>query len=106
MKNNRIHYSPEALNDLDEAWDYIFFDLCNPDAADRAVDQILCAVERLKDNDGIGISLSSHVDIDSEYRFLVVGSYLVFYRASNEDIYIDRVLYSKRDYLRILFPDF
>ena len=28
---------------------------------------------------------------------------MVFYRANGNDIYIDRVLYGRRDYLRVLF---
>ena len=30
---NKLHYSPEALKDLDEIWDYISFDLCSVGAA-------------------------------------------------------------------------
>ena len=30
---------------------------------------------------------------------------MVFYRVNGQDVYIDRVLYGRRDYLRILFPD-
>jgi len=41
--------------------------------------------------------------VDSDYRFLVTGSYLTFYRVYGSDIYVDRVLYGRRDYLRVLF---
>lgn len=47
--------------------------------------------------------LSSMEDVDGEYRFLVSGNYMVFYRANGNDIYVDRVLYGRRDYLRVLF---
>ena len=30
---------------------------------------------------------------------------MVFYRANGNDIYIDRVLYGRRDYMRVLFKD-
>ena len=39
----------------------------------------------------------------TDYYFLVVKNYLVFYRFLNNVVYIDRVLYSKREYLKILF---
>lgn len=68
MKNN-VHYSPKARNDLDEIWEYISFELCNPQAAENTVNKI-------------------------------------FYRSIGQDVYIDRVLYGRRDYLRILFSDF
>ncbi|ACV61550.1 hypothetical protein Dtox_0630 [Desulfofarcimen acetoxidans DSM 771] len=38
---NKLHYSPEALSDLDEIWAYIFEDLQNPTAAQNTVDGIL-----------------------------------------------------------------
>jgi len=31
---------------------------------------------------------------------------MTFYRTSGNDVYIDRILYGKRDYLKILFGDF
>ena len=39
------------------------------------------------------------------YRFLVCGSYLIFYHIGGEAVYIDRVLYGRRDYLALLFGD-
>lgn len=105
MKNN-IHYSPEAQNDLDEIWEYIFFELCNPEGAENTVNNIMDAIDGLEDFSGIGAPLSSVADVENDYRFLVSGNYVVFYRVNGSDVYIDRVLYGRRDYLRILFPDF
>jgi len=104
MKNN-IHYSPEALNDLDEIWEYIFSELCNPQAAENTINNIMDAVDRLEDFSEISAPLSSVTDIESDYRFLISGNYMAFYRVIGREVYIDRVLYGRRDYLRILFPD-
>ena len=62
-------------------------------------------VDRLESYAEIGAPLSSIADIESDYRFLVTSSYLTFYRVRDNDIYVDRVLYGRRDYLRILFGD-
>ncbi len=106
MTYYKINYSPEAQNDLDEIWDYITYELCNPDAAEHTVNQIIDAIDRLETaSPKIGAPLSSITDIESDYRFLVSGNYMVFYRAYEIEVYIDRILYGKRDYLRILFPD-
>lgn len=105
MKNN-IYYSPEAQNDLDGIWEYIFFELCNPEGAEHTVNHIMDEINGLEDYSGIGTPLSSVVNIESDYRFLVSGNYMIFYRVNNADVYIDRILYGRRDYLRILFPDF
>ena len=102
---NKIHYSAQAQRDLDEIWDYLVADLCNPKAAERMVTRILDAVDQLADFSGIGAPLSSVADTDADYRFLVTGSYLTFYRVHGNDVYVDRILYGRRDYLRILIGD-
>lgn len=104
MKNN-IHYSAESRRDLDDIWDYIVSELQNRVAAERVVDRILDAVERLKDFAEMGALLSSVADVGGDYRFLVSGNYTVFYRVNGRDVFIDRVLYGRRDYLRVLFRD-
>ena len=104
MKNN-IRYSAESRRDLDDIWDYIVSELQNRVAAERVVDRILDAVERLKDFAEMGALLSSVADVGGDYRFLVSGNYVVFYRVNGRDVFIDRVLYGRRDYLRVLFRD-
>ena len=104
MKNN-VHYSPRALRDMDEIWDHIMVELSNPSAAENVVGKIQDDIDRLRDFAEIGAPLSSIADVEGGYRFLVSGSYLVFYRADGREIYIDRVLYGRRAYLRILFED-
>ena len=102
---NKIHYSAEARRDLDDIWDYIVTDLCNDSAAERVVSDIMDAVDQLENFSEMGALLASIANVDSDYRFLVSGNYLIFYRISGTDIYVDRILYGRRDYLRILFGD-
>ena len=102
---NKIHYSRDAQRDLDEIWDYIVADLSNPKAAERMVNRILDDVDTLADFAGIGTPLSAIADTDADYRFLVTGNYMTFYRVHGHDVYIDRILYGRRDYLRILIGD-
>ena len=102
---NKIHYSVEARRDLDDIWDYIVTDLCNASAAERVVNDILDVVEQLENFSEMGALLTSIANVDSDYRFLVSGNYLIFYRVSGMDVYVDRILYGRRDYLRILFGD-
>ena len=100
-----VNYSPEAFHDLEEIQSYIAEELLNPVAAESVLSRIFDAVDRLTDFPRMGAPLSSIVPIDTDYRFVHAGSYIVFYRISRENIYIDRILYGKRNYLRILFPD-
>jgi len=104
MKNN-LYYSVRSRQDLNEIWDYIVTELQNPTAAERVVNGIMDIVDQLEDFAEIGAPLSSITDVDNDYRFLVSSSYLVFYRTSGRDVYVDRILYGRRDYLRILFGD-
>lgn len=59
----------------------------------------------MRDHAYAGASLSSIVDVKSDYRFLVSGQYFVFYRVCEKDVYVDRVLYGRRNYLRALFGE-
>lgn len=102
---NRIHYSKESRRDMDDIWDYIVSELQNPTAAEQVVNSIMDTIDGLEAFAEIGTPLSSVLHIDTEYRFLVSGKYLIFYRAQGTDVYIDRVIYGRRDYLRILFDD-
>ena len=102
---NKIHYSPESRRDLDDIWDYIVLELQNRSAAERVINRIIDAVDPLKNFAEMGAPLSSIADIGTDYRFLVSGNYMVFYRVQGNDVYIDRVLYGRSDYMSVLFKD-
>ena len=102
---NKIHYSSESRRDLDDIWDYIVSELQNHSAAERVINRIIDAVDPLKNFAEMGTPLSSIADIGTDYRFLVSGNYMVFYRVQGNDVYIDRVLYGRSDYMSVLFKD-
>lgn len=102
---NKIHYSPESRRDLDDIGDYIVSELQNRSAAERVIDCIIDAVDPLKNFAEMGAPLSSIAEIGTDYRFLVSGNYMVFYRVQGSDVYIDRVLYGRSDYMSVLFKD-
>lgn len=102
---NNLHLSGEAQADLEKIKEYITVELENPTAAIAVVRKITKTIRILQQHALAGAALSSIANIDSDYRFLVSGNYLVFYRVSESDVYIDRVLYARRDYLRILFGE-
>ena len=101
----KVQYSPEALNDLDEIWEYILLDLGNPDAAENVVNKMMDTIDALESFPERGAPLSSVVDIESNYRFVLSGNYMAFYRVEEKMVQIDRILYQGRDYLKILFDD-
>ena len=102
---NKIHYSPESRRDFDDIWDYIVLELQNRSAAERVINRIIDAVDPLKNFAEMGTPLSSIADVGTDYRFLVSGNYMVFFRVQGSDVYIDRVLYGRSDYMSALFKD-
>ena len=59
-------------------------------------------VDRLETFAELGAPLSSIANVEEDYRFLVSGSYMIFYRVMGSDVYADRILYGRRDYLSVL----
>jgi addiction module RelE/StbE family toxin len=101
----KIRVSPVALNDLKEIKSYIENDLSNPIAANNVIKRIIEDYSRLEIFPHMGPPLSSKVPFNTDYRFIVSGNYLVFYKAADEYVSIYRVLYGRRDYLKIIFDD-
>ncbi len=101
----KLKISPEAKDDLVEIKSYISQDLCNQQTAENLVSKIINKISGLSEHPGIGAPLSSVVDINTDYRFLVCANYLIFYRCEDEIVFVSRILYGRRDYTRILFAD-
>ena len=101
MRNIKI--SPQALEDMKEIKSYISQELGNPQAALDMVSKLMEKIRVLSEYPGIGAPLSSVVDIENDYRFLICANYLIFYRCEGEVVFVSRILYNRRDYMRILF---
>lgn len=100
----KILFSPEARRDLAETGDYIAFKLHNRAAARSLITKIQAAVLSLGQFPESGTPLSfsgPHI----VYRYLVCGSYMIFYHLSENAVHIDRILYGRRDYLSVLFGE-
>ena len=102
---NNIRMSAAAQRDLAEIKQYIELNLENPTAALSTAKMIVQKIRILADHAWAGAALNSIADVDSDYRFLVTGNYLVFYRVYGNDVFVDRILYGRRNYLNILLGD-
>ena len=102
---NKIDLSHEAQSDLEKIKRYITKELENPSGAVNTIKRITQTIRILQTYAEAGALLSSIADADDTYRFLVSGNYLIFYRVNEHDIYVDRILYGRRDYLRIMLGD-
>ena len=102
MPERTLFYSPLAKQDLDEIFDYIAYELENPSSATETVNAILDATESLEGFPFIGSPVKGLPFCTDEYRFLSARNYLIFYRVTDSSIFIDRILYNRRDYLPLL----
>jgi plasmid stabilization system protein ParE len=101
----KLALSPLALQDLLDVKEYIEDELQNPQAAADIVAQIVKRLGALRDFPNMGAPLASIIEAETGYRYLVCGSYTAFYRYDDGTAYIARVLYGRRDFMRILFGE-
>lgn len=99
----KIRINPVAIADVQEIKAYIDED--NPGAAAKMLNAIYSRIEKLADFPEMGASLSNKINIKTDYRFLVCGTYLIFYKIEGEFVSVYRVLNGMRDYLSILFAE-
>ena len=102
MPEWELFYSPLSRNDLDDIYEYIASELENPSAAHETITAILDCAEKLENFPFIGSIAEGLPFASDEYRFLSVRNYLIFYRLSKPRIFIDRILYCKREYHSLL----
>lgn len=98
-----IKFSPEAVKDLQQTKAYITDELLSEQAANNTINNILKDIRMLGTFPNSGAPLSGAIGIATDYRYLVCGNYTAFYRVENETVYIIRILYGRRDFMRILF---
>ncbi len=98
-----IRFSPDALGDLQEIKGYITDDLQNATAAENTIRTIMDRLQQLIDFPDMGAPLSSVAQTQSDYRYLICGNYTAFYRHEKDTVFIVRVLYGRRDNMRVLF---
>ena len=97
-----LFYSPQAQLDLDEIYDYFANELNDPRKGQGIVGDILSAAERIPGR-ALRYPIVGPLPFTTdEYRFVAVGSYLVFYRVVSESVYVDRILFKRRDFASLL----
>ena len=99
----KLRINPEVIEDIAEIKSYIREELCNPSASDRIAKKIVSAYKELKNTPFIGTPLDSVIEVKTDYRFLVCGNYLIFYKVKDDVISVYRVMNGRRDYCRQLF---
>ncbi|MFZ0320753.1 MAG: type II toxin-antitoxin system RelE/ParE family toxin [Candidatus Sulfotelmatobacter sp.] len=90
--------SPDALQDLQNIWDFIASD--NAAAADKLENEFFEAFEMLAERPRMGHTRSDLTERD--VRFWPIGSYLVVYRSIPAALEIVAVLHGARDVAEVI----
>ena len=98
----KLRFSPEALNDLSEIKQYVGKDLGSPVATGKIISGILASCSLLKNQPKLGMELSKRTGRETDYRYLISGSYIVFYRIESNSISLYRVIDAWIDYIRTI----
>jgi plasmid stabilization system protein ParE len=96
--------SAEARRDLKNIQDYIADEKESPQTALRVIEKILDRIEKLLSLPDSGTLLSPKVNFPTNYRYVREAGYLIFYRHEDNQIFVDRVIHGKRNYITLLFP--
>ena len=97
-----VQYLPLAQEDLKEIVRYIAKSLNAPRAANNLVNKIDKEVLKVAKNPFRCHLYAPLEKLKYEYRILNVDNFSLFYVVEREKVEIHRVLYSKRDIIRIL----
>ena len=98
----KLRINPLAKDDLYDIKEYITQELDNPSAAVNVVANIIDCYGKLKEFPMLGIELSPKIEVPTDFRYLICGNYLVFYKIDDVYVSIYRILYSRRDYVKLL----
>jgi len=99
-----LFFSNKARQDLRKIQEYISNEQESPQDALKVIENILNRIERLISFPDTGTLLSPKINFPTNYRYARAASHLIFYRHENSNIYIDRIIHEKRDFIAILFP--
>ena len=98
-----IKFSAQSVNDLKEIKQYISLELFNEASVVKLINKIIDCIRNLGEFPFLGSPLSSKINLETDYRFIVCHKYIVFYRTDAHNLYIVRILSSRRNCIKILF---
>jgi len=97
----KIKVNPLAINDIKEAKEYIKEE--NISAINNFSKALISSIENLTEFPELGMELAKKISFKTDYRYLIVAEYIIFYKFDSKYLYVYRILNSKRDYMKILF---
>ena len=100
MENNKFQLKiyPLARLDMEQIFNYIAVELCNPTAAIGQINDFEKAFDNICSFPESCPFINNEYVKDKSLRKLVVNNYIAFYRIRDKEIQVVRVLYGMRNY--------
>ena len=92
-----IKRTQQANIDLYKIYNYIFFNLANPIAADNFRADILKSISNLQIFPFMGKRYNK-----TEFRFIYFKNYLIFYSVKDQNVEIQRILNKRQNFKNII----
>lgn len=104
MGNNKYQLKifPLAKLDMEQIFNYIAVELCNPTAAIGQINDFEKAFENVCSFPESCPYINNEYVKDKSLRKLIVNNYIAFYRIKDNEIQVVRVLYGMRNYEALL----
>ena len=97
----KIKINSIAINDINEVREYIREE--NINAINKFTEGLTETMEKLSQFPEMGMKLSNKIEVKTDYRYFIHEDYIIFYKFDNDNLFVYRILSSKRDYIKILF---
>ena len=88
---HKIIYTKRAKVELENLYNYIYFNLANPIAAKRFKDNIIKPISNLEYFPYMGKKI-----LNSKFRYLIFKNYLIFYSVNNQNVEIQRIIHKNQ----------
>ena len=97
MNKYHVEITKEALQDMEDIYNYIARELCSPEIAMRQYDRIAKEILKLNIFPQRYRIINSEQEKEKELRRLIVDNYSVFYTIYEKKVIVTNVLYSASD---------
>ena len=97
-----IEYSPEAIRDLDDVFEDVLTASKDIEITHKYIEELQDKVDSMVKQPKTGTPLY-YDDLFTGYYSVRFKEYSAFYRLDETRILVDRILFRKRDYMRVLF---
>lgn len=94
-----LRITPIAMNDLLKIQQFIAED--SEQMAEKTVQDFLRQFELLTTFPNMGSALSKRVTFRTDYRYIVIGNYVVLYKANQQYLEIYRVINRYQDFTKL-----